>query len=192
RVPLYLSLEAVGVTILGWAIRDRGIRLFGAVWFLAPAALALAELVGAFGRSWSRESAVTAIASLYAMSLLYRATPPAPPFRFERRLTGLYAMTASFLLAALVWHELARGWLSLGWALEGLVLVVVGFGLPDKHYRMSGLMLFTLLLLKILFVDLAAAQTIYRILSFVVAGVILLLASYGYARFTGKESRPAD
>lgn len=39
---------------------------------------------------------------------------------------------------------------------------------------------------KILFVDLAGAETIYRILSFIVAGVILLLASFAYARFAGK------
>jgi len=67
---------------------------------------------------------------------------------------------------------------------------VIGFRLPDKSYRMSGLGVFSILLLKILFVDLAAAETIYRILSFAVAGAILLLASFGYAKFTGKESKP--
>ena len=55
---------------------------------------------------------------------------------------------------------------------------------------MCGLAVFSMLLLKILFADLAAAGTIYRILSFVVAGAILLLASFGYAKFTGKETKP--
>ena len=52
------------------------------------------------------------------------------------------------------------------------------------------LTIFAALLLKILFADLAAVGTIYRILSFAVAGAILLLASFGYARFTAKESKP--
>jgi uncharacterized membrane protein len=64
--------------------------------------------------------------------------------------------------------------------------------LPDKYYRVSGLAIFSLLLLKILFVDLAAAETIWRILSFVAAGTILLLASYGYAKFNAREARAAD
>ena len=50
--------------------------------------------------------------------------------------------------------------------------------------------MFGVLVLKILFVDLAGAETIYRILSFIVAGVILLLASFAYARFTEKLSPP--
>ncbi|HMI31418.1 MAG TPA: DUF2339 domain-containing protein, partial [Candidatus Limnocylindrales bacterium] len=113
-----------------------------------------------------------------------------PPFGYERHLTGIYAVAGAFLLAGILWHDVPRNWLSLAWALEGLALVVIGFRLPDKFYRMSGLGVFAILLLKILFVDLAAAETIYRILSFAVAGAILLLASFGYAKFTGKESKP--
>jgi len=193
RVPLYWSLEALGVTLLGWAIRDRGIRIFGALWFLGPAFLALLGLTGLFGpRVWTREAVLALITCLYAASLLYRAQPPPPRFRLERHLTGVYAVTASLFLASLLWHDLARRWLSLGWALEGLALVVIGFRLPDRYYRVSGLVIFTMLMLKVLFVDLAAAQTLYRILSFVVAGVILLLASYGYARFNAREARPAE
>ena len=63
----------------------------------------------------------------------------------------------------------------------------MGFGLKDKVFRVSGLGVFALLVLKILFVDLAGAETIYRILSFIVAGVILLAASFAYARFTGRK-----
>jgi len=96
-------------------------------------------------------------------------------------------VTASLLLAGVLWHDMPQRWLSLGWAVEGLALVVIGFRLPDKYYRVAGLVMFALLLLKILFVDLAAAETIWRILSFVGAGAILLLASYGYAKFNAKE-----
>jgi uncharacterized membrane protein len=141
---------------------------------------------------WSRAGAITVVATFYAVSLLYRGLAPARIPGRERNLTNVYAVAAALVLAGVLWHDLAPRWLTLGWALEGLALVVIGFRLPDKYYRFSGLALFSMLLLKILFVDLAAAETIWRILSFVAAGTILLLASYGYAKFNAREVRAAD
>jgi uncharacterized membrane protein len=191
RISLLWAIEAAGVTLLGWGLRDRGIRLLGFLWFLAPIAMVLASFV-THDWIWSRATALTVVVALYTMAILYRRTPPAPSFRPEAHLAGFHAVTASLLLAGVLWHDLAPRWLTLGWALEGLALVVIGFRLPDKYYRVSGLAIFSLLLLKILFVDLAAAETIWRILSFVAAGTILLLASYGYAKFNAREARAAD
>jgi len=187
-VPLYWTLEAVAITLLGWAIKDRVLRMFGALWFLPAIFVTLFSI----STRWlfDLNSGFVLVAALYAMSLLHRAEAPAPAFAIERRLSGFYAVTASLLLAGLLWRAIVRSWLSLAWALEGLALVVAGFRLPDTSYRVCGLAVFAILLLKILFADLAAAGTIYRILSFAIAGAILLLASFGYAKFTGKESKP--
>ncbi len=187
-LPLYWTLEAAAVTALGWGIKDRGVRVFGALWFLPTILVLLSSIVSSW--QFDLKIALTLVAALYAMSLLYRAVPPAPAFAIERHVTNVYAVTASLLLAGALWRALPRSWLSLAWALEGLALVVAGFRLPDKFYRVCGLVIFSMLLLKILFADLAAAGTIYRILSFAVAGAILLLASFGYARFSGKDSKP--
>ncbi len=192
RVAFYMTLEAAGVTVLGWLLRDRVIRMYGALWFATPVLLTLFGLVlsAMEAAAWYPRSALAVVGFLYATSLLYRAKRPEPAFGIERHFTNLYAVTASLLLAGILWHDVARNWLSLAWAIEGLALVVVGFKLPDKYYRMSGLTIFAILLLKVLFVDLAAAETIYRILSFAVAGAILLLASFGYAKFTQKGTKP--
>lgn len=72
------------------------------------------------------------------------------------------------------------------WAVEGLALLVAGFRLRDKTLRFSGLLAFVLLVGKLLLVDLAAADTLQRIISFIVAGLVLLASSYGYAQFTKK------
>ncbi len=48
---------------------------------------------------------------------------------------------------------------------------------------MTGLVVFAVLVLRVLFIDLAGAETIYRILSFIVTGAVLLGASYAYVRF---------
>jgi uncharacterized membrane protein len=125
---------------------------------------------------------------LYAVGALYRSNPPGETFGIERVLRHVYAATASFFLTVLLWREVSSHWLSLAWALEGLALVSMGFGLKDKVFRVSGLGVFALLVLRILFVDLAGAETIYRILSFIAAGAILLSASFAYARFSTKTS----
>jgi hypothetical protein len=190
-VPRNWALEAGAVTVIGWVLKDRGIRAFGTVWFAAPFVLVLGFLVGD-SKLFDLRNAIVLTASLYAMGILYRREPPAPRLSIERHLSGAYVVAASVVLTAVLWHDIERHWLSLAWALEGLALVAIGFRLPDKPYRMSGLGVFCMLLLKVLFVDLAAAQTIYRILSFAIAGAILLLASFGYARFTAKEPRGTD
>ena len=87
------------------------------------------------------------------------------------------------LLTALIGTEANRHLVSVAWAIEGLALVAAGFALRDRVFRALGLGVFGVLVLKILFVDLAGAETIYRILSFIVAGVVLLVASYVYATF---------
>ncbi len=189
-LPLFWAVEATAATVLGWAIKDRVIRLFGTLWFLPTILLLYVSML--IGWNFDRNIAFVLVAALFVMSLLFRYSPPAPAFAAERYLSGFYAVAASLLLAGVLWRTVLRSWLSLAWALEGLALVVAGFRLPDKTYRVCGLAIFSILLLKILFADLAAAGTIYRILSFVVAGAILLLASFGYAKFTGKESKPEE
>jgi len=187
-LSLAWALESLALVTIGWLLRDKHYRLSSllVLMMLVPKILYL-DLPGL--GPWNKTGALLVIAVLYAISLLYRRPVPEPSYRIERHLTSIYAVVASLLLAGVLWHDMPGRWLSLGWAVEGLALVVIGFRLPDKYYRVAGLVMFALLLLKILFVDLAAAETIWRILSFVGAGAILLLASYGYAKFNAREAQ---
>ena len=71
-------------------------------------------------------------------------------------------------------------------AIEGLSLVAAGFILKDRLFRIPGLLVLALLTLKLLFVDLAKADTPQRIVSFIAAGVVFLIASYAYSKFAEK------
>lgn len=66
------------------------------------------------------------------------------------------------------------------------MLLILGFFLADRQSRLYGLGVFALVGGKLLFVDLAQADTPQRILSFVVAGAVLLIASYAYSMFEKK------
>jgi len=69
-------------------------------------------------------------------------------------------------------------------------LVALGFGLRLAMLRRLGIALFGLTLLKVLISDMARASTPWRILSFVLLGVLLIGASFLYHRFRHRFARP--
>ena len=52
-----------------------------------------------------------------------------------------------------------------------------------REARVLGILILGVTVLKVFFVDLSALQTFYRIISFIVLGLLLLAVSYGYNRF---------
>ncbi len=186
-IPLYWAIEASVVILLGWRLKDRALRMFGLVWFVPVTVMVVSA--GWFEQSWWHAWVTAGVTGLlYAAGLLYRTQPAGDRFDLERFLHEGYTGIASAVLAMLLWIEVPRHWLSLAWASQGFGLVATGFLLRDRAFRISGLSVFGLLVLKILLVDLAGAETIYRILSFIVVGALLLVASLAYARFAGRPT----
>jgi uncharacterized membrane protein len=101
----------------------------------------------------------------------------------------LFSLLASLLLALLLYFQLSIDLVSIGWAVEGLALMALGFALNDRNFRIHGLILLFVCLLKVTFIDLVGVETIYRILSFIVLGLILLLASFAYTRYRNAIGR---
>lgn len=184
------AAEGLALVYAGFVLRDRVLRMSG-VGVCALLALMLASdvfgiLVGSQGTlQWTRSTTPWVIGILYAVGWMYRrkADMVGPT---ERYLADLYSLAASSMLTVLLWIEVPSKWLSVSWAVEGLALVAAGFTLREKTLRVSGLGVFGLLVLKILFHDLAGAETIYRILSFIAAGALLLVASLVYAKYAGR------
>lgn len=96
----------------------------------------------------------------------------------------LLAYVGVITLTAVVFAKVPSDYISLALGMEGLVLLGSGFLLKEKFFRLSSLIVLALLTVKLLFVDLANHDTIERIVSFIVAGVIFLLSSYAYGKFT--------
>jgi uncharacterized membrane protein len=72
--------------------------------------------------------------------------------------------------------------LSVLWAVVGLAAVVVGFARHLRPLRYAALTLLGVTLVKILLVDLAQIRPVYRILSFLAVGGLLLCVSFVYHR----------
>ena len=85
--------------------------------------------------------------------------------------------------------KLRSATLSVLWALYAFTAMAWGLWRKDTPLRVSAILLFSVTVLKVLVVDLADLDALYRILSVLVLGVTLLIASFLYAR---SRRRPGE
>lgn len=78
--------------------------------------------------------------------------------------------------------------LSLFWSLLAIVLLIIGFARLVAVMRYLAIGLFGLTIIKVFIVDLSHLDMIYRIISFIVLGVLLLAASYLYQKLSARIS----
>ncbi|MDO8629437.1 MAG: DUF2339 domain-containing protein [Phycisphaerales bacterium] len=117
-----------------------------------------------------------------------------PSASFSGRL--LYSVFGCFLFVILnveasAWfHEFARparfAAISVLWALFAIVLMLLGFGKGIAALRRCSLALFAVTLAKVFLSDMSDVSTPYRIVSFLVLGLMLIGASYLYHRFRSR------
>ncbi len=140
---------------------------------------------------------LTTIASLYICQAMAPRESLTRVHDFEREPTGIgyyleergriiYSIGGSFLLAFLLYLEVSGSLLSLGWAVQGVVLLLIGFYFRDKSLRYFGLVLFLVCILKLFFYDLRNLEVPFRILSFIILGLILMGISWFYTRYQEK------
>ena len=80
--------------------------------------------------------------------------------------------------------------LSAFWSATGLAAVVYGLARDDKRFRLGGLALLGLAAAKVIVYDLKELDEIYRVLSFVALGLLLLAGAFAYQRIR-KEGEKA-
>ena len=116
------------------------------------------------------------IASLFAAHLVSRRDQET----FGR---PLFSTLGSALLSVLLFQEVSGKVLTMAWAAQGAVLLACGFGLRERHVRLTGLALLAACTGKLFFYDFATLDTPYRIASFLVLGALLIAGSWVYTRF---------
>jgi uncharacterized membrane protein len=76
--------------------------------------------------------------------------------------------------------------LSIFWLIYGIILMVVGIFGKYKEVRIGGMILLLLAILKLFFYDLWNLGTLYRIISAISLGVVLLSISFAYQKYKDK------
>ncbi len=90
------------------------------------------------------------------------------------------------LMVCLLVVRLHSEYITLGFGIAGMSMLIVGFLARLQVYRGWGLVLLGLLTVKLLLVDLAKADSLERIIAFIAAGGICLGCSYAYSKFAEK------
>jgi hypothetical protein len=94
-----------------------------------------------------------------------------------------YSLLATALATVLLYYEVSGSLRTVAWGIEGVVLLASGFPLRDRVPRLSGLALLLACILKLFVWDLRHLDTLPRIFSFIVLGLILVAVSWIYTRF---------
>jgi uncharacterized membrane protein len=76
------------------------------------------------------------------------------------------------------------------WGLYAIVIIAIGFAKSATWMRRGGLALLGLTLVKVVLIDMADAGTVYRVLSFLVLGLVLIVTSIIYARLAQRLVQP--
>ncbi len=131
-----------------------------------------------------------ALAAVIATGVAWRASArdigeQAPWTRLV--LAGALVIAVAYPLAAL------EGFLvSLTWAGLALALVAAGMLASIQDLRLASLALFALVLARVFLLDMDELEVGVRIITFLVVGVILLAASFLYARQAGAQEEPSQ
>ncbi len=94
------------------------------------------------------------------------------------------------------WSASSRGWvrlalISVAWAVYATVLLGTGIARNIPAWRWFALSLLGITLMKVLFLDMAEVRQIWRVLSFMALGALLMICSYAYSRHE-RLKRAAD
>jgi hypothetical protein len=183
------TLMLVGATlfaIAGWR-RNRELLIFSAAFTLAAVA-----------RFWFPMDEAERVypPNLFALLLLLAQQ------RFARRLPENFQAPSQANAGAIVlgglslWFLLSR-WiierpnefyltLTAGWALLALALFITGMTLRERMYRWLGLAILAGALGRVVFIEVWKLETIYKILSFMALGIVLLVLGFIYNKYQEK------
>jgi hypothetical protein len=101
----------------------------------------------------------------------------------EHHAATMFSLLGTCLLAALLYGRVSGGLFTVALGFEGLALLGAGFPLRERILRLQGLALLLACILKLFVYDLRNLETMYRILSFIALGLIMLCVSWIYTRF---------
>jgi uncharacterized membrane protein len=173
-VTMGIVFKLLMVDMLGWELNS-ATWLYGTAYPAGPALIRLMDytfclglLLLAFGQLRGREVArpLGLISGYAAIGLLF--------FYLSLELN---TALAHFL------PDSRSGGITLLWAAYALALLIIGLQRTARSLRLIGLALFGLVIFKVFGHDLAHLDPFYRIIAFIVLGLILLGAAFIYLRF---------
>lgn len=184
---VFWVLEGIILMILGVRMQRTSVRVFS-ILFMAFAAIRLAtvdcgleiaKIVSDPKTAIRLIAAGLSIVSILGLSDWLRRKVKTIDFKdwiFSCSLT----IGGALLVLRYLYDSGISSWVSIIWGICAFAFIVSGFAVRDCLYRWCGLGIFAMVLLRLFFHDFSALETIYRIVSFIALGAVLIGASFIY------------
>ena len=175
RLQAYVLAAAVSVRAIGFDFQHAN-PVFGINGPLAVAVVGAVAYVAAGFLIRERVSAVATTRRLDRRSVMLES-------RLETLGRDLMWLLAVALAALYLYRTQSGSMLIVTWALEGLAVTGGGFIFKARSLRLAGLGLLGIALATTLVRAFTTFDTVGRIVSFLIMGVVLLLVSFAYTRY---------
>ena len=180
-------LHQAGLLVAGIVTRGLGHNTFGGSYFVSGVwrgNIAVLSLTSAL--------LILALPIAFRLRAVYASRPAASRLvrnlalrRPEQILFFAPVALVSFMIAV----RMNPGMVTLSWAIEGLMVILLGMLVSQRSYRLTGLALLLLCVGKIVFRDAWSLQERDRYITFIVLGGALTLVSALYGRFREQVRR---
>jgi uncharacterized membrane protein len=182
--PFALGLIGIFALWTGLRLQLRDVRWQHPLWAVSTFLFGV-EAVG-YPSTYALPIALAAFTS-YACEFLVRGSTA--EFKWERHAGAFYSILGTLLFTILLFDKVQGRLLTVALGAQGIGLLVAGMFASERVLRISGLALFLVCIGKAFIHDLRQLDTLSRILSFIVLGLLLLGASWIYTRFRDRVRR---
>lgn len=186
---LALALISVGLIIVSLKMDLGRFRSYGYFGLFCAGVLYVDQWLGnAALVKWSVIAGnVGLFFAAYTLVKLLRKRQPKNALQKEEEI--LTFSGAMFVLVYTIFRHVDASWISMTLGVSGVLFILIGILRADKKERLGGLALLALTLGRIFFIDLSDMDIIFKIVTFIILGVLLILASYFYTRFGMEEKK---
>ena len=182
----------------GW---DKNWLVIAAIYYCGALMAFLFCLTGVYGRSNHATPFLNvgfACCLLFMLSLVYggrlarRALSGSAGDVMESAAHGVLAILMALELnrwgsfSTVVTPKMSINLISVAWAIQAFSLIIAGLTRSRPLLRYLGFALFAITVGKILLIDTSELEKVYRIVSFVGCGLLLVAAGYVYQRYNAK------
>jgi uncharacterized membrane protein len=106
---------------------------------------------------------------------------------FDAQATALASKGVDALTAAKQLRWAGQLSLSVLWSVFAGLMTAAGFRFTERAWRIAGLVLFGITLVKVVFLDISELEQFYRILALLALGLVLLVVAWAYQRVIRRE-----
>lgn len=177
-----LILTTLGLALFAWAWmrQDHVFAFAGGVIPLIIACIATTTIHEV--QDWGRYIPIISIFILHA--LLWQKTREKPHWKTLRIILFIVGLSTLFFSSSVhVLDKFDGSGLAICWAMLATLLFCAGLILRCRPYRLIGLYWLAAAVLHVLFIDVMKLETLGRILSFIILGILLLALGFLYNRF---------